>query len=187
MTEKRLAANRRNASKSTGPRTEAGKAIVAQNRTVHGLRAWADVLPWEDAGEFCRLQKGLEQDLRPEGELERALVARAGSCLWRLWRAQRFEAGLVERMMDLAMERTIVPDDINELFASLNKPKQTVIDPETMQTWGEAFETMCTRGDLLGRIGRYETTLERSFQRALGQLFRLQRSRQSADGNGFER
>jgi hypothetical protein len=37
VSKRQLAANRRNAQKSTGPRTTAGKEIAARNRVVHGL------------------------------------------------------------------------------------------------------------------------------------------------------
>ena len=46
--EARVAANRRNAAKSTGPRTAEGKAIVAQNAVKHGLWARQAVLRDED-------------------------------------------------------------------------------------------------------------------------------------------
>ncbi len=47
-TEAQLAANRRNAQKSTGPRTAEGKAVVAQNAVQHGLLAREGVLRGED-------------------------------------------------------------------------------------------------------------------------------------------
>ncbi|HEY7615839.1 MAG TPA: hypothetical protein VH744_03475, partial [Terriglobales bacterium] len=51
-----IAANRANAQLSTGPRTEAGKAAVAQNRATHGLSGAAFfLLPHEDEAEFQAL------------------------------------------------------------------------------------------------------------------------------------
>jgi hypothetical protein len=37
VSEKQLAANRRNARNSTGPKSREGKARVAQNATTHGI------------------------------------------------------------------------------------------------------------------------------------------------------
>ena len=45
MTTKRLTANRRNALKSTGPKTEEGKARASLNALKHGLRASSLALP----------------------------------------------------------------------------------------------------------------------------------------------
>ena len=39
ISEKQLLANQRNAQLSTGPRTEAGRAISSKNAIKHGLRA----------------------------------------------------------------------------------------------------------------------------------------------------
>src|SRR4051794_41144010 len=50
----RLAANRANASRSTGPRSPEGKAVSKLNGLVHGMRAESHVLPGEDAGELRR-------------------------------------------------------------------------------------------------------------------------------------
>ncbi|MFI5381076.1 MAG: hypothetical protein ACHRHE_17400, partial [Tepidisphaerales bacterium] len=44
----RTAANRRNALKSTGPRTPEGKAKSALNALKHGLTAQSPLLPTED-------------------------------------------------------------------------------------------------------------------------------------------
>ena len=38
-TEKQVAANRRNAAKSTGPKSEAGKEIARMNAAKHGMQA----------------------------------------------------------------------------------------------------------------------------------------------------
>lgn len=55
-TPKQIAANRRNAKKSTGPRTPAGKSNVRLNALKHGLTAQSVVLPFEDADAYEALQ-----------------------------------------------------------------------------------------------------------------------------------
>jgi len=54
----RVSANRRNATKSTGPRTLEGKAIVAQNAIKHGLLARQDLITGEDPQEFALCPQG---------------------------------------------------------------------------------------------------------------------------------
>ena len=46
--EKQIQANRRNAHKSTGPKTPEGKAAVRLNSNKHGLRSQEVLLPGED-------------------------------------------------------------------------------------------------------------------------------------------
>jgi len=46
--DKQVQANRRNALKSTGPRTPEGKAAVRQNALRHGLLSKETLLPGED-------------------------------------------------------------------------------------------------------------------------------------------
>jgi hypothetical protein len=58
-TEAQIHANRANAQKSTGPRTPAGKAVVAQNAVKHGLSARLDVIRGEDQAEFDRHREGM--------------------------------------------------------------------------------------------------------------------------------
>ena len=45
--EKQIAANRRNAAKSTGPKSTAGKEISRMNAAKHGMQAEHVVLPGE--------------------------------------------------------------------------------------------------------------------------------------------
>jgi hypothetical protein len=85
MTSKsRLEANRANAKRSTGPRTEFGKACSKTNALKHGLSAKAIVLEGEDPRQFETLRAGLERDFEPESVLERELVEGLAGSFWRL-------------------------------------------------------------------------------------------------------
>ena len=65
--EKRLAANRANARRSTGPRTAAGKSKSARNAIVHGLTTRATLLHNDDLTAFSRFAGRIVDELRPEG------------------------------------------------------------------------------------------------------------------------
>ncbi len=89
-------ANRRNAQRSTGPRTQEGKVRASQNALTHGLTSQDVVLPWEDPEEFAQLRDGLYQDLQPVGAVERHLVDTVSICIWRLQRIAKIEVGVIE-------------------------------------------------------------------------------------------
>ncbi len=94
-TKRQIAANRRNARRSTGPKTAAGKAASSANALRHGLAAArAVVLPDEDGEAYERLRQGVIADLDPAGALQEALAQRIVVLLWRLDRAARLEAEL---------------------------------------------------------------------------------------------
>lgn len=103
LTPARLAANRANAQKSTGPSTPEGKAIASLNAMSHGLVS-AQLLfrddPVEVEAEFRSLLNGLTLALRPEGPFETLLVERIAVSHWRLARAARFEAQAAETSQD---------------------------------------------------------------------------------------
>lgn len=88
----RIDANRRNAARSTGPRTQAGKAIVARNATTHGVFAAVPVLPGESAAEWDAHRAGVVASHAPVGLLEVTFAERAALVLWRLHRLARYEA-----------------------------------------------------------------------------------------------
>ena len=87
--ERRIEANRRNAKKSTGPRTPAGKAAVALNGLKHGLLSREALVPGECEAELVEFGKRLRAQLAPIGELELLLADRMVSCAWRLRRLLR--------------------------------------------------------------------------------------------------
>jgi hypothetical protein len=98
---KRIAANRANSLKSTGPKTPEGKAIVGQNAVTHGLFAREVVIPSgeskEDPDEFDALLRRLREDRQPEGELEDLLVQKIAATVWRQRRLYRYEVGVTRQ------------------------------------------------------------------------------------------
>ena len=88
-TQKQIEANRRNARKSTGPKTEAGKAASAANAISHGLTAAGDVLLQDESVDaFEELQRDMLADLAPQDALQGMLARRIVQLLWRLDRAR---------------------------------------------------------------------------------------------------
>jgi hypothetical protein len=89
--EKRLAANRANSSKSTGPNTESGKAAIGQNALRHGLTAQVAILPSEDRAAHETFCQALIADLAPATGLELNLAQSIADDMWRLNRARALE------------------------------------------------------------------------------------------------
>ena len=74
-----------------------GKARAAQNALKHGMRARKYVvLPQEDAAEFAALETAIVAELAPEGVLQTLLARRVAVAAWRLERADRMEAEVLE-------------------------------------------------------------------------------------------
>jgi hypothetical protein len=94
--EKQIAANRRNAQKSTGPKTPEGKARVCLNALRHGLSARVVVLPDENAEEFHQLCDDLETEWQPQGRTEQYLLEQMAVAQWKSARAERVEAALLQ-------------------------------------------------------------------------------------------
>ena len=65
--DRQIAANRRNAQRSTGPRSGAGKARVSMNPLKHGLTAREVVLPNESPEAFDSFRSGLLAEIAPVG------------------------------------------------------------------------------------------------------------------------
>jgi hypothetical protein len=86
-------ANATNALNSTGPTTDAGKAVTRMNAVSHGLRSPAPVVPGENPAEWDAFRDGTISSLAPVGDLEAELAGRVAALFWRLRRVIRFEAG----------------------------------------------------------------------------------------------
>jgi hypothetical protein len=92
---KQMEANRRNALNSTGPRTEAGKLRSRSNAIRHGLTAETVVEALEDAQDYRAFEMAIAAEFEGRTAVERELVLRLASLLWRLRRATAMEAGLL--------------------------------------------------------------------------------------------
>lgn len=102
----RIEANRKNARKSTGPKSEAGKERVKFNALKHGLDAQAVVLPHEDRSAYEQRLEEWTAELRPPGSLGRYLAERAVRLSWQLDRADAHEtARLAHRDGKAAREK----------------------------------------------------------------------------------
>ena len=118
--ERKIQANRRNALRSTGPKTERGKRTVARNAIKHGFLAREVVITAgdgeESSEEFQDLVKQLCEDYEPVGVVEESLVQTIANCWWRKARVLRAENGEIRKRLDtLAVDRALRNSDNGNL------------------------------------------------------------------------
>ena len=160
-TEKQVAANRANALKSTGPRTPEGKETAKMNALRHGLLSREVVMKGEEEADLEELGQRLRLELRPMGEMERILVDRIASSVWRLRRALRVESAV------MAQNAADVP---TKDYNGRRYPSDD-IERRRLRAW--------IVDDDSEKLVRYETVIERQIYKALRELERLQASRGS--------
>lgn len=111
---RQIEANRRNALKSTGPKTEAGKQVSRCNAVRHGLTAETVISALEDAEDYKAFEGAITADYDAQSAVERELVLRLASLLWRLRRATTMETGLFEiqavHLRDCRQNHQLLPD-----------------------------------------------------------------------------
>ena len=93
MANDRHVANRKNALKSTGPKTPAGKAAASRNAVKHGIFTAVPILSGiESRDDWEKHRDGVVRSIAPVGYLEELLTMRLAILSWRLWRVVRYEA-----------------------------------------------------------------------------------------------
>lgn len=102
---KQIEANRRNALSSTGPRTQQGKKRSRRNALRHGLTAETVIEGFEDPTDYRAFEDAIAADYDPRSTVEKELVFRLASLLWRLRRATAIEAGLLAIQTEIQRER----------------------------------------------------------------------------------
>src|SRR4051794_14106215 len=123
---KQIEANRRNARRSTGPVTEDGKLRSRRNAVRHGLTAETVIGALEDAEDYKAFEAAVTADYDAQSAVERELVLRLASLLWRIRRATTMETGLFEiqarHLLDFRRKRDAQQSLIRRFFPSdLNK------------------------------------------------------------------
>jgi hypothetical protein len=98
-------ANRLNALKSTGPRTEEGKRASRRNALRHGLTAETVIDGLEDSEDYRGFEAAIIADYDAETAVERELVLRLASLLWRLRRIIAIETDLFRVQAEILRER----------------------------------------------------------------------------------
>lgn len=196
---KRIAANRRNATKSTGPRTHSGKAIASQNSLKHGLLSKQLVLPDEDESELLALRTTFTETLAPEGALECLLVDEIVVNAWRLARVHRVEAAIlalghyseIERrelskagrferhpLDHLLHDPPVITDhEAHEAAVLKSDTARDLSRDRAGSALGTAVACDLVENDTLNKFSRYQATVERSLYRAIHELQRIQGQR----------
>jgi hypothetical protein len=107
ISEERLAANRANAQKSTGPKTPEGRAVSKVNALKHGLLSREVLVSGENEEELTALHEWFRDDLRPVGPIESTLVDQIVTTHWRLRRVLAAESGEIALSMDADVQKRI--------------------------------------------------------------------------------
>src|ERR1700749_4751778 len=153
--EKQLEANRRNARRSTGPRTEEGKKISALNARRHNLTGQVTAMTDADRIMHNAFSASIVENLAPEGAMEIQLAQRIATDSWRLNRMSAIEDNL------FALGHNAHSDDIEtenaEIHVALTAAK--VFTEESKQ---------------LQLLTLYEQRINRNMQKNLALLQSLQ-------------
>jgi hypothetical protein len=195
---RQIEANRRNAIKSTGPKTEVGKQRSRRNALRHGLTAETVVAALEDAEDYKAFEAAVTADYDAQSAVERELVLRLASVLWRLRRATTMETGLFE--IQAAYQRhdrpkhQLLPDSSKVVRALFRSPRNKGAAPDGALTIMEEVSDSGNKADAvnvtfarcflqlanlpnlaLDRLSRYEATLVRQAARIIYALQTLDR------------
>jgi hypothetical protein len=191
---KRIEANRRNAFKSTGPITKEGKLQSRCNAIRHGLTAETVIGALEDAEDYKAFEAAIIADFDAQSAVERELVLRLASLLWRLRRATTIETGLFEIEAEHLKEEErchqispasceviralFAPDTSaslrNKLPASCDMGVEPWVDPAAEVT--RCYLGLANLSNFaLDRLNRYEATLWRQVSQVLFTLDALDR------------
>jgi hypothetical protein len=181
LSEKRLAANRLNALRSTGPRTPAGKQRVSANALKHGLRATTHLCPEESnhpaecSATYKTFEHELYEELQPKTILQKTLFPQIATLAWRLRRLPHTEQEIFAQITNhrfppprsaAAHDAPADNDAPAQLPSSILTLPSSSPPPPPCQTLAEAF---CSNNNTnpFTLFNRYERSLQNAFLRLL--------------------
>jgi len=176
-TEKQIKANRQNAQKSTGPKTDEGKAAVSQNAVKHGLFAQS-VIKGENEADYEAFHDKMVAEMKPVGPTEILLAERIVSLWWRLERAERIQ----NQAIDVMIERD-EPSPLSKRMHNWLPKDLQEIDYDTRGAGpelvlGRAIIKDYSYSRVLDRMILYERRIENSLHKTTRELERRQLIRQ---------
>jgi hypothetical protein len=173
-TTAQIKANRQNAQKSTGPKTDQGKAVVAKNAVKHGLFAAEVVITGENPAEYQAFHDEFLAELAPAGMAESVMAERIISLAWRLRRAERMQNQAIDVMLAI-METNAWHKMQREDAAGAQDPRAGGL--ELLLGWAAKNDFLNNR--VLGRMLLYERRIENSMMKMMNELKKFQMIRQA--------
>lgn len=190
--DRQNAANRRNALKSTGPRTREGKAKSARNSLKHGLLAQPALLPDEDETEFSEFVEDWIRELEPVGVRENVLAEQIVMQAWSVRRFWRVEAGLFsydrakrdhryfwDRVTASGRNGDVLEIGCEESQAEDMKGLEAASKAQRSEEvlLGAAFTNAAAHGDPFGKLSRYKTSGLNGLRRLMADFDELKAKR----------
>lgn len=173
ISEKRLAANRANAARSTGPRTAEGKARSSRNAVKHGFTgSHFAVARLEDVQEIARFKADAVACFRPVNAQELFAVERIAIAQQMILRAARLEAGLFTDALNEAIDgsgRPITPMSVEMVSGDLPITRAQ----NRNYALAEGARRLSRESNIWSLMLRYQAQAERLYRRAIEDFERL--------------
>ena len=167
ISPEQLLANRLNARKSTGPRTEEGKSNARFNARRHGLTGQFYCMSEADEQAYQTFETNLLTDLKPVGYYETQIAISITQDHWRLNRSRATEFNLYARGHDQRADSTDAPT-------------------ANMHAASTMADTCRDENRVFANIALYETRIHRMIAKNRNELKELQAERKAAQAKARE-
>jgi hypothetical protein len=172
-TESQIRANRRNAQKSTGPRSRQGKTTVSQNAVQHGLLTRQNVISSESQADFDLYHERMLSELAPASPMESMLAERIVTLSWRLKRAGRIQNQTIDALNADNTSSPLAKLAQSLLFKNHDQSEDGPAASATHLALGRMAIKDFANARVLDRLLMYERRIEHSLYKTIIELQRL--------------